>query len=380
MDPDWSAQGRLIGDIYAAATNPQGWSAVLRGIVDALDGRSARLLVLNPQGDTVRHSVRVNHDDGYHAQYVAHFVNLCPWRTELAVKPRGRLYSTFLDFSCDQDGFRRSEFYNDWARPQGIEHGLCGVVHADRAQQVQLLVQRTREPGHFDRQAQRFVNELVPHIERSIMLSRLLGERDMFAVAAALLPDHPALLLLDENLKTTFVSASAEALLAGTPAMALTQGRLRARRVDVDQRLQCLLLECRRTAQADGRSPGGTLSCGGGLRVEVMPITPTTDHALLRDRLAVVAVSLSVIHEAADSWQAWGLSPRERELANALVAGQSLADYATARGITRETARSQLKSLFNKTGTHRQHELVALLMRGAGNSHPGGKPGDRSRE
>ena len=43
------------------------------------------------------------------------------------------------------------------------------------------------------------------------------------------------------------------------------------------------------------------------------------------------------------------------------MAGQSLEEYASAANVTLNTVRSQLKALFQKTGTKRQAELVALL-------------------
>ncbi|WP_395667135.1 helix-turn-helix transcriptional regulator [Methylocella sp.] len=60
---------------------------------------------------------------------------------------------------------------------------------------------------------------------------------------------------------------------------------------------------------------------------------------------------------------AFGLTPAEARLARAMLSGRSLAAVARESGLTYETARSYLKAIFLKTGTHRQAELVALLAR-----------------
>jgi DNA-binding CsgD family transcriptional regulator len=56
------------------------------------------------------------------------------------------------------------------------------------------------------------------------------------------------------------------------------------------------------------------------------------------------------------------LSPAEARIARSLVEGQSIKDIANASGLSRETIRTQLKSVLAKTGTRRQAELVGLLM------------------
>ena len=60
----------------------------------------------------------------------------------------------------------------------------------------------------------------------------------------------------------------------------------------------------------------------------------------------------------------YGLTPAEARLAAALVAGQSLVDFATEAEITANTARWTLKQVFAKTDTHRQAELVRRLLTG----------------
>jgi DNA-binding CsgD family transcriptional regulator len=57
----------------------------------------------------------------------------------------------------------------------------------------------------------------------------------------------------------------------------------------------------------------------------------------------------------------FGLTPAEARLASIMAEGANLEQAADQLGVSRETARSQLKAVFAKTGTNRQSQLVALL-------------------
>jgi DNA-binding CsgD family transcriptional regulator len=58
----------------------------------------------------------------------------------------------------------------------------------------------------------------------------------------------------------------------------------------------------------------------------------------------------------------FGLTPAEARLALQLVAGEPLRAAAAKLSITYETARTELKNIFNKTGTCRQAELVIVIV------------------
>jgi DNA-binding CsgD family transcriptional regulator len=83
-----------------------------------------------------------------------------------------------------------------------------------------------------------------------------------------------------------------------------------------------------------------------------------------RERLALLIVStpwVPALDATSRLRAAFLMTPAEVKLAVALMEGASLDAYARDRGIAISTARNQLQSLFEKTGTHRQGELVAAL-------------------
>ena len=61
-----------------------------------------------------------------------------------------------------------------------------------------------------------------------------------------------------------------------------------------------------------------------------------------------------------------GLTPSEAQLAQLLVSGQDLKQASAHLSIGLETARKRLKVIFQKTDTHRQSDLVKLVLRCAG--------------
>ena len=58
----------------------------------------------------------------------------------------------------------------------------------------------------------------------------------------------------------------------------------------------------------------------------------------------------------------YDLTFAESEITQHLALGRSLKEIAAVRGVTVATVRNQLKNIFEKTGTHRQLELVQLVL------------------
>jgi DNA-binding CsgD family transcriptional regulator len=60
----------------------------------------------------------------------------------------------------------------------------------------------------------------------------------------------------------------------------------------------------------------------------------------------------------------FGLTRAEASFASALVAGQSVREYAEREQLSEETVRTHLKRVLAKTGARRQQELVRIILSG----------------
>jgi DNA-binding CsgD family transcriptional regulator len=101
------------------------------------------------------------------------------------------------------------------------------------------------------------------------------------------------------------------------------------------------------------------------LWVEAMPVTAFRSDLFSAGRAILLLTDLTSQPQPDIGLLriAFGLTAAEARLAATLASGIGLTEAAAARGINRETARSQLKSVFVKTGTRRQAELTGLIAR-----------------
>ncbi|ABI57745.1 helix-turn-helix transcriptional regulator [Alkalilimnicola ehrlichii MLHE-1] len=366
----------LVETLYTAAASSLGWDEFLQAVVRASDSRSARMLILNADADQVTSSIQWQIDPGYHQRYVDYYVNACPWRPELRQKPPGRLYSTYTDFSCPQPDYYRTEFFNDWAGPQDIHHGACGTFYRDGDQTLQLLVQRTRRQGPYLAQDMRLLNDLIPHLQRAVLIQRQIvaceGLHRSVSAAARLAP--LPFVLFNEQGRVVHLEPTAEALIDNDPRLQLHQARLTLTVPCQGPHLSHLIRQAIRAAL------GHTWSAAGGLlrldaqgkqplNLLVAPLPPEARPFHLCPYPAHAALFL---HDPAQTRQVdqgllaelHGLTEAEARVAAELVTGASPGQVAELLGVTDHTVRTQLKSVFRKMRVSRQADLVRAVLTG----------------
>lgn len=363
---------RLIDALYEAALRPEQWPVFLSQLSEVLDGRLVAFLHQDTRrrGDDVASLVGIDSTDW--RVYAEHFAALNPW-----ISGEERCLQPGL-VSLDDEIFPvsslvRTEFFNDFLKPRRLDHMMGATIGRDGSTFTNLSMHRGRESGPFGQDERQLLERLMPHLQRVVQIhQRLAGaERGRILAEAA---DHltAGLLMTDARGRILYANRAAEEMVAGTDGLALVDGQLRAARSEENARLRTLVGA---TASGEGRDPDVS---GGLLRVSrpsgrrpyllvVAPVRGPREAWLVLERPAAVVFVTDPerqIEPDADMLaRAYGLTPAEIRMASRLTAGDSVTDAADVLGVTRETARTHLRNLLQKTDTHRQSELIALLLR-----------------
>jgi DNA-binding CsgD family transcriptional regulator len=221
--------------------------------------------------------------------------------------------------------------------------------------------------GHFTREDAKRLAALAPHFARLIRLSNRFafgqakGQLDVLDRLAC-----PAF-LIDWKGAVIGRNASADALMGED--LRICRGMLMAADAGSNRALQDLVLRLRTRGPVRSAAPPGSVFVRrlnrAPLAIEALPVAGLTADAF-RPALAVLVVTdldQRPVPSKETLRAAFGLTVAEARLASRLASGESLDSAANVLGITKETARSQLKAVFAKTGTSRQADLVALLAR-----------------
>lgn len=169
-----------------------------------------------------------------------------------------------------------------------------------------------------------------------------------------------ACFVFDRTMTVRAITAPAE-LLLGQGALRLSDGRLGAPDAVHDRRLGAAF-----SAVEAGRALAGTVAIpdGPGMMVCKLHRLPVREWSMGFAPFAIMVVKrsggagtvdLSLLRDT------YGLTVSEAEIALLLRAGQARDSICIARGITRETLRSHLRSLFAKLGVSRETEAIHLL-------------------
>jgi len=262
--------------------------------------------------------------------------------------------------------FARDPFQQEFIVPAGFD-SFAGLVLAQApGLMLSASIFRTPQQGRFERSEIALINQLAEQLRAAADLALRIGmsstRRMMETFAAA---GH-AMALIGRNGRVVQMSAPFEALIGN--GLQVKAGRLCSWEPDADRALSSAI---DRAVRDDGEIGEAytwvVLPRRNGLRPLMAQTIPVVGVA--NDFLNLVSAIIILTDLEASSagparavlLQAFGLAPSEARLAAQIAAGRTLPELAQAEAISRETLRSRLKSIFDKTGTSRQSELVLLL-------------------
>lgn len=310
--------------------------------------------------------------------YYRHFAALNPWVESWVKMPVQR--TTSADAVLPRSMLERTEFFNDWLKPMGGADFASGIKIAQDADRLAFFCVHygsSRGEEKHDRVAA-VMQAVAPRLRRALDCNRVVLRRHRSHFGEGVMHSllDPAL-IVDPSCKLLAANDAAEALI-GT-GMFLS---IRSRDIvsfglsPIDELMtQAVSRTCSRAPGSSGHNDFVFEKGGVRFSISVLPIAQNIQSLAMKGplplfhsgiaALVVIRTLEPIIDSTTFLRERYGLTEKEAQLVSALCVGGSLVKIADELGIAYETARFRLKSIFAKTNTHNQRELLGIALRKA---------------
>jgi DNA-binding CsgD family transcriptional regulator len=347
----------LVDRIYESSVVPELWPGVLDELANFVEGSGGSLYITKADvlcwtaspGARDRAEKGVQQGLFRRGQFVARIFGA-----------RHAGFMTELDiFTLDE--LDQEPIYRDFWRPQGVGWVGGTAIPIPTGENAIICLTRWAERGPVEHPFIQKLDELRPHLARSIMIAaRLQLERARIASETLAALGLPALVLNDQG-KVLAANSLIEALTG------YVQWRAQDRVSLKDKAADKLLRDAMAAIDVAGGSvrsfPVRDRGAEAMMVAHVIPIRLSARDIFVRCAAALILTPVTLPQappvELAQSL--FDLTPAEARVARSLAAGETVDAIASARGVSQNTVRDQVRGILEKTGCHRQVDIVALL-------------------
>ncbi|WP_152552918.1 helix-turn-helix transcriptional regulator [Nitratireductor basaltis] len=301
------------------------------------------------------------------SDYADHWWAHDPTAEATASSPVGQV--TDLDFT-GRERFFSSPFYNDYWRRSGLgAERLATNLFTDNGGFASIILQASERRDEIDPETQERFRYFIPHFVRSIGIARNMQRMtfEKFLLESGYGSHETGTVIVDPEGRVIFADDAAEDLFSGPSGITVSKGRLHCHSEISNGELNAAIVACsaaRFTAPASRKIKvrSGEYS---SLSVEVRPFRIAGAVPGMPRPAAMLLVSdperrrkqrIALLQDR------FGFTPAEARLALEMLAGDGRAAAASRCGVSINTARTQLTSIFEKVGVTRQAELIRALL------------------
>jgi DNA-binding CsgD family transcriptional regulator/PAS domain-containing protein len=358
----------MLVNLYGAPLRPELWGIFLNQLASLHDVTKAALIAHDP----IRNDHRILASVGASvvesiAPYETTFGQSDEWAKRVSPAKLGRSFVRGEELYPDAL-LRRSTFYNDFLKPFDVCQMACIGSAGALGTYDALSVYRGPNEDSFGDELIATLLMLVPHLHTAISVRRKLDQLqgNLNDVESAIDSLSIGVVLLRRDGTCLFINRAAQLILDRNDGLVLEHGALSAQAPGESSILRQLVdsltgravaVMPARNASLISRRKGRPLHLlGTPFRQEALPgTTQATAMIIVSDPENNPPVRTETLKLL------FGLTTAEARLAVALANGNSLTETADRHMVRHETARKQLKSIFLKTHTNRQGELLRLL-------------------
>lgn len=352
MQPD------LIDRIYECSFVPELWPDVLDELARLVDARGGQLFAVRDK--VMSWITSANLTETFEAYVSQGYFARCGRKVCLFTQNQPSFLAEHDYWTPEQ--LDTNEIYRDFFRPRGLGWSACTGLAMPTQDNVVFTIERNYERGPVEREKIDALNELRPHLARAALIGARLSLRSAQGASETLAAMGLPALVLDAD--GTVVQAND--LMADFQD--LLHWRVQNRIALSDNQANALLWAAMPALDSSAQASVHSFVLRGkdGVATNVAHILPIrrSAHDIFARAYALLVVTPLTARKAPPVEllrSLFDLTVAEARVARGLASGQSLDDLATSGGVSRNTVRTQLQQVLEKTGCTRQAEVTALL-------------------
>jgi DNA-binding CsgD family transcriptional regulator len=364
----------LVGLIYDAVTSEQGFFPFLKRFIQVFQGHSASFAIYNTAENSLVGAWTVNIPEEalrFYSEHVSHRDVLVERAMSVYHQGECRFVASNLDLGPDVKRLRQDTRAEEWLESYGASEAAGAVAYMERHYLNFFGIQRSPEQPAFSYEELRVFDGFLPHLHRAVGLyTRLMQKRCDSTVECLVLERfNRGIIICDASFRVVFRNAKADEILTSNVGLRVNDGGMLAAYGNESARQFAILLSSAVEAsitKTDLEDQVFSLEQGQQrITLVVTPLLGSTGAESTAQGALVTMHDWSWSPNVNDDLlqSLFGLTDAEAAVAVELLDGQSLSDIAATSGRSRETIKYHLNSIFRKTRTRRQGELVSLLSR-----------------
>jgi DNA-binding CsgD family transcriptional regulator/PAS domain-containing protein len=363
---------KLAGMAYEAALDESKWSPFLEAFTSAVGGSSALLRSNEMQNPSASFNASVSYDPAWQAAYCQHFVKGDYYNYIMNQQAPGKI--VLSDQHIDQRELRKTEFFNDYLIPQDKVHAIGVFLLKNESLSLVFGVQRGKRSGAFGQEESRLMSSLAPHLTRAIQIhSKIHTVTAKKNQAQGALDQMRMGVILTNRFGTPlYLNRAAELMMSQDTGLGVFHNKLAVHSASETTLLLKMISDA--SPDAKGSAMGGDLRITLPNKVDILHcvITPISPDCSFMPNTIIGTDCVAIFLSRPGGLQLspkrlvtlYKITPAEARLVARLAALRTVEEAADDLGIVVSTARTQLKSVFAKTGMRSQSELLMLLATG----------------
>src|SRR5262249_55359698 len=220
----------LLEVALAAASDDLQWPVFLEALSSQLRASTMSLFLSDPVSQRSSIQFAVGKDPSYVKAYNDHFATVSPFFGDWSPE---RWREGVIELSgevCPDRVLLRTEYYNDWLRPQKIHHLARGVVAREGEASWVLSFGRPQRSGYFTVRERALFREILPGLRGALRLRHHLSVARSEGAAASAAFDalRIGVIFLDRRDTAIRINRRAQAILDAADGLKLERGTLSA--------------------------------------------------------------------------------------------------------------------------------------------------------